>query len=290
MAEITKKRISEILRIAFDLLWFEPDGLYLREILEHMRKNYDFADEELGSFAFAPQFPRYEVIIRVGSIPLARAGWLVKTGKGKWQITEKGRQESRRYSNAEDFFLSAVQEYEEWKDRESARRERFDFLVVDRAEERAREQIRRFLQSMSLPELRILVGDLLRGLGYYVIWTAPPEQQNGQIHIIASSNPIGIGGGRIMVHINQTGQAASIEGLQSFLSTVRGPDHGVYISLYGFNSPARQEGYVGTHGNVRLIDLDEFIELWLGNLKKLSPEARKRFPLKPVYFLEPPET
>lgn len=290
MAEITKKRISEILRIAFDLLWFEPDGLYLREILDHMRKNYDFTDDELGSFPFAPRFPRYEVIIRIGSIPLARAGWLVKTDKGKWQITDKGRQESRRYSNAEDFFLSAVQEYEEWRNRESARRQRFEFMLVDRAQEGARDQVQRYLQSMSLPELVNLVGDLLRGLGFYVIWTCPPAQLAGQVHMIASSNPVGIGGGRIMVHVNHTGQPASAEALQAFMSAVHGADHGVYFSLWGFSSPLNQGAYVGAHSNVRLIDLDEFIELWLANLKKLSPDARNRLPLKPVYFLAPPDS
>ena len=289
MAEITKKRISEILQIAFDLLWFEPQGLYLREILEHMRKNYAFTEEELASFPFAPRFPRYEVIIRIGSIPLAKAGWLVKTNKGKWQITDKGRRESRQYSNAEDFFLSAVHEYEDWKDRETARKDRFDFLVIDRAEERAREQIQSYLQSMPLPGLRNLVGDLLRGLGFYVIWTAPEEQKNGHVHVIACTNPIGIAGRRIMVHINHAGQAATVEGLHSFLSTVRGTDDGVYISLGGFTALAKQEVYMGSHSNVRLIDLDEFVDLWLGSLQKLSPDARKRLPLKPVYFLTPPE-
>jgi hypothetical protein len=50
-----------------------------------------------------------------------------------------------------------------------------------------------------------------------------------------------------------------------------------------------QEVYVRPHSNVRLIDQDEFIELWLSNLSKLSPEARKHLPLKAIYFLAPPE-
>ncbi len=287
--EISRKRISEILRIAFDLLWFEPQGLYLREILDHMEQHCDLSQEERGSFPFAPQFPRYEVIIRIGTIPLIKAGWLEKTRRGKWQITDKGRIESKRYSNAEDFFLNAIQEYEGWKDREAARLEGLDYLVVNRAEERAREQIRQYLEALQPHEISGLVSELLRGLGYYIVWTAPPDQLNGPVHIVARPNPLGVAGGQIMVHINRLGQAATVEGLRSFMSLLGNDDHGLYVSLGGFTSNVMQEVYVRPHSNVRLMDQDEFIELWLANLSKLSPEARKHLPLRAVYFLAPPD-
>ncbi len=289
MAEITRTRISEILRIAFDLLWFEPQGLYLREILDHMDQHCDLSEEERSSFPFAPQFPRYEVIIRIGSIPLARAGWLEKTPRGKWQITEKGRIESKRFSNAEDFFTTAIQEYEGWKDREATRLNGLDYLVVDRAEDRSRQQIHQYLQSLQPHEIRSLVGELLKALGYYIVWTAPANQLEGPVHLVARPSPIGTSGGQIMVHITRPGQAATVEGLRSFMSLLGNGNHGLYVSLNGFTSHVMQEVYVRPHSNVRLIDQDEFMELWLGNLARLSPEARKRLPLKPVYFLSPPE-
>ncbi len=289
MPEISRKRIREILRIAFDLLWFEPQGLYLREILDHMEQHCDLSEEERGAFPFAPQFPRYEVIIRVGSIPLARAGWLEKSKHGKWQITEQGRIESKHFSTAEDVFTNAIQEYEGWKDREAARLDGLDYLIVDRAAERAREQIHQYLQSLQPHELRGLVGELLQALGYYLVWTAPPDQVDGPVHIVARPNPLGVTGGQIMVHINRAGQAATVEGLRSFMSLLGNGNHGLYVSLGGITSHVMQEVYVRPHSNVRLIDQEEFIELWLGNLAKLSPEARKHLPLKAVYFLAPPD-
>lgn len=289
MAEITRARISEILRIAFDLLWFEPQGLYLREILDHMDQHCDLTDEERSSFSFAPQFPRYEVIVRIGSIPLAKAGWLEKTRRGRWLITEKGRTESKRFANAEDFFVTAIQEYEGWKDREASRLDGLDYLVVDRAGERARDQIHQFLQSMQPHEIRSLVGELLQALGYYIVWTAPPDQLDGPVHIVARPSPIGLAEGQIMVHINRAAQAATVEGLRSFMSLLGNGNHGLYVSLNGFTSNVMQEVYVRPHSNVRLIDQDEFIELWLANQARLSPEARKHLPLKPVYFLAPPQ-
>ncbi len=290
MTELTRKRTSEILRIAFDLLWFEPQGLYLHEILDHMRKNYDLTAEELTPVSFAPRYPLFEVIIRIGSIALARAGWLVKSSKGKWELTEQGRLESKQYSNAEDFFITAVREYEEWKDRESARRGRFDVLAIERAEERAREQIQGYLETMALTEVRSLVAELMRGLGFYITWTAPPDQRGGQVHLIASRDPIGLAPGRIMIHLNQSGQAATTEGLHAFTASLREVDRGLFISLSGFTGLARQEANADVQTNIRLIDLDEFIELWLGSLNKISPEGRQRLPLKPVYFLAPPES
>jgi restriction system protein len=287
--EITRERISEILRVAFDLLWFEPAGLYLHEILENIGRNFALTDEERNSFVFAPRFPRYEVIIRIGSIPLVKAGWLEKSKKGKWRITEKGRQESKQYANAEDFFVSAIHEYEEWKNRETARKESFDYLVIERAEERAWQQIGGYMQSMSATEVRDLVGELLKALGYYVVWTAPPEKSRGQAHLIVRTSPFGVNGGGIVVHVHEGEQAATVENLHAFMSMLNPHDHGLFFSLAGFTARVREEMYGRPESTLRLMELDEFIELWLRNQSRLSPEARNRLPLKPVYFLQPPE-
>ena len=289
MPEITKKRISEILRSAFDLLWFEPQGLYVREILDHISKNLDLSEYERGYPSFAPRFPRYEVIIRIGSIPLVKAGWLVKTNKGRWYLTEKGRQASKQFQGAEEFFIKAVQYYEDWQDQEDAKLDKFDFLLQHRAEERSWEQIQQYLQSMPPPEFRDLVCELLKGLGYELSWIAPAEKDNGLVDIIATADPAGANGRRILVHLNHTGQAATLEGLRSFAATLAENDNGIYVSTGGFTSNVRDDSYFNAYPNLNLVDLDELVELWLKSLEKLSPQARERLPLKPVYFLSLPE-
>jgi len=40
---------------------------------------------------------------------------------------------------------------------------------------------------------------------------------------------------------------------------------------------------------VTLVDLENFFDMWVEYYEKLSHAARQRFPLKPIYFLAPPE-
>ena len=47
MADISVKRVSEILRLVFDLLWFEPQGLYASEIMRYIRTTVPLSEFEL---------------------------------------------------------------------------------------------------------------------------------------------------------------------------------------------------------------------------------------------------
>ena len=73
------------------------------------------------------------------------------------------------------------------------------------------------------------------------------------------------------------------------MSVLAASDYGLYVSPAGFSARAGPDVYLGPQANLRLVALDEFIELWLRTEEKLSPEARNRLPLRPVYFLLPPE-
>ena len=121
MADITVNRISEILRLVFDLLWFEPQGLYVSEIMRYIQTTVPLSEYESGYYSFAPYSPRYEVVIRVGTIPLVRAGWLEKTKNGRWFITEAGREACKRYKNAGAFFEESVRLFVQWKSSENNR-------------------------------------------------------------------------------------------------------------------------------------------------------------------------
>ena len=121
MPDITQHRIGEILRRVFELLWFEPDGLPVRDIFEYVQKNTQLTEYEKGAFPFAINSPRYEVLLRVATIPLVKAGWLVKTPRGRWFITEKGRKASKQYTGAEQFFEEAIRQYRDWKLNEEKR-------------------------------------------------------------------------------------------------------------------------------------------------------------------------
>ena len=102
MADITRRRTGEFLRIVFQLLWDKPDGVPAKEILEAIPKAIKLTDYENGFYPSTPNSPRFEKIVRFATIDLVKAGWLVKN-KGRWYLTEEGRLSYKKFADPEDF-------------------------------------------------------------------------------------------------------------------------------------------------------------------------------------------
>ena len=101
--------------------------------------------------------------------------------------------------------------------------------MAEEAEEKAWEQIQKYLLETRRIEFRTLIADLLSAMGYYVGWIAPPEKDHGQIDLVAYADPIGVKGPRILVQVKHKGQAITLEGLKAFLSVLNDNDYGVLI-------------------------------------------------------------
>lgn len=71
-------------------------------------------DYERGSYSSTPNDLRYEKIIRFGTVDLVKAGWLIKT-KGRWIITDLGKDAYKKYPDPEDFYKEAYRLYHEKK-------------------------------------------------------------------------------------------------------------------------------------------------------------------------------
>ena len=289
MTEITTKRISEILRLVFDLLWFEPQGLYASEIMRYIQASVPLTDFETGYYPFAPYSPRFEVIIRIGTIPLVRAGWLEKTKQGRWFITDTGREACARYNNAEEFFEESVRLFLEWRSSEKNRLAQLSTNSFNYALENAWEQIREYIDALELRELRALVGELLKALGCHITWTASGSDKNDLIDLICYMDPLGINSPRIAVHIANKNQVATIEGLMAFMESMQPQDVGIFISFGGITSSLKEYQLNQTDNQIRLIDLETFVNLWVENIDRIDQEYRNKFPLRPVYFLDFPE-
>jgi restriction system protein len=279
MADVTLSRIGELLRSVFELLWTKPEGMPAKEILAFLPEITQLTEYERG-YSPPSNVPRYERIIRLATIPLAKAGWLVKNDKGRWYITEDGRQACRRYPNAQELYKEALRLFDE--NRQSAP---LYTMVVEEAEEKAWEQIHRYLQDSRRIEFQALIADLLRAMGYHVAWTAPPEKDHGQIDMVAYVDPIGAKGPRILVQVKHKGQAVTLEGLRAFLSVMSPSDYGLFVSTGGFTNDVVDEIRTDALQKTTLLDLENFFDLWIKYYDELSQEARNRFPLKAIYFL-----
>jgi restriction system protein len=280
MAEPTLKRTSEFLRVIFQLLWAKPDGLPAREILDAIPTRIKLSEDE-SSLIPASFTPKYEKIARSVTNTLVEAGWFIKN-KDRWYLSDEGLAACRQIKNVEEIYKAALLLCEE------KRQLRADILLtVENAEEKAWEQIWRYLNEMNPVEFKYIVADLLKALNYHMDWIAPSGKNHGYLDLVAFPNPLGSSGPRIKVHVRHQGQAATVEGLRAFMGELNPHDLGIFVSSGGFTDQVLEAARSQELRKVRLISLENFYQFWVQNYDKLSQEARQRFPLKPIYFLAP---
>ncbi len=279
MADVTLNRIGELLRSVLELLWNKPEGMPAREVLAFLPEITPLSESER---AYSPSTgaPRYERMVRLATMPLAAAGWLVKTDKGRWYITDEGRQACRKFLNARELYKEALRLFEE-----SRQGAPTYTMVIEEAEEKAWEQIHRHLLETQRMEFRALVAELLRAMDYHITWVAPPEKDRGQIDLVAHTDPIGARSPRILVQVRHKGQPVTMEGVSSFVSLLGAGDYGLFISSGGFTGEVMEEIRTDPTLRTTLLDLEGFFDLWIEHYDKLSEDARRRFPLKKIYFL-----
>ncbi len=161
-------------------------------------------------------------------------------------------------------------------------------MAVEQAEELAWEQIQQYVQGMNPYDFQELVADLLRAMGYHVIWVAPRGRDRG-IDIIAYTDPLGASVPRIKVQVKHKSDPVNVEGLRAFLSVPGTDELGLFVASGGFTSGAKEEARTQERRKITLIDLETLFDLWVEHYPKLTQEARQRLPLKPIYFLAPSE-
>jgi restriction system protein len=282
MTEIAPQRISEFLRIVFVRLWQEHAGLPAADVLAYIPQVTPLSEYE--SEPFPPTHaPRYERVVRLATPAYVRAGWLEKS-KGRWYLTDEGKQACKSFTNAGAFYQEAERIFEEWR-----RNRSLQALVTEEAEEMAWEQIRSYLQGIKPYEFQTLVEDLLVAMGYHMAWVAPPEKYRGFVNFVIYSDPLGLSIPRIKVHVLHSGQPVLLEGLKAFQSLIGNGDAGIFISSGGFTRSVMEAAQAHTSSRITLIDLENFFDLWVEYYDRLTQAGRQRFPLKPIYFLSPLE-
>jgi restriction system protein len=279
MSDITLQRVGELLRGVFEILWNRPEGLAAKEVLKQIPETIQLTEYELSSSP-STNAPRYERIVRLATIPLARAGWLVKNDKGRWFITEEGRQASKRFTNVQDFYKEVLRLYDERRQivPESV-------MTLELAQEMAWDQIKKYLQQIKQAELQTLFADLLHAMGYHVAWSAPSEKQRSFVDMVVQLDPLGMKNKRVFVQIKHKGQAVTAEGMRSFSSILGTDEFGIIFSTSGFTSEAAQELNAGATKKINTLDLTGFFDLWKKFYPELSQEARSRLPLRAIHFL-----
>jgi restriction system protein len=279
MPTVTAKRVGELLRSVFEILWNKPDGMQAKEVLSLIPKTIQLTEEELR-YSAATNLPRYERVVRLATIPIVYAGWLAKTEKGQWFITEDGYQACRRFVNVQDFYKEAMRLYE---DRRQSPPE--SIVALELAQESAWTQIEKHFQQQHHSTLQFMLAELLRAMEYHPSWIAPPEKERGHVDLIAFVDPIGARGRRIIAQVKHKGQPVTLEGVRNFSSTLGANDFGVIFSTGGFTKGTMQALASGNFQKLTALDSSAFFDLWKQYYSQLNQEARRLLPLKAIYFL-----
>ena len=306
MPHSTLHRTGELLRVLFKLLIDEPNGLRASEALKRLSQNIDLSEYEKGFYESGGQ--RFEKMVRFATIDCVKAGWLAKD-KGVWTITDRGQEAFNTLKNPKEFYKEAVRLYQAWKstritkdvDAVSVDNPDSEFITseeeletankavsvtFEEAEEQAWEEISQLLTEMHPYDFQELVADLLRAMAYHVNWVAPPGKDGG-IDILAGNDPLGTRPPRIKVQVKRQKQAVSVEGLRSFLAILGDEDVGLFVCTGGFTRDAEMEARTQAKRRITLLNLETLFDLWVEHYGKLTDSARRKLPLKPIYFLAP---
>ena len=299
MAEVTRRRTGELLRKLFEILMASPDELKAQDALTVLANKVSLSEYEAGDYPSGGR--RFEKIVRFATVDVVKSGWLLKN-KGQWSVTDAGRSAYKKFTDPEVFYKEAARLYREWKlsqpqdaDAELDTEldspggngtEREFTLTYEVADEQAWAEVERFLTKMQPYDFQNLVAALLKGMGYHVAWIAPPGRDGG-IDILAFSDPLGTRPPRIKVQVKRQQTSVSVEGLRSFLAVLADDDVGIFVNTGGFTKDAMVEARTQATRRVTLVDLKRLFELWVEHYKSLDDEARRRMPLKPIYFLAP---
>lgn len=293
MAEVTKRRTGEHLRVLFDILLSHPEGVPARDALAALAARTNLSAYEQGSYESGGR--RFEKIVRFATVDCVKAGWLLKS-KGRWSVTEEGGKAHELWHDPERFYREAVILYQKWKkaqpDSEETEVEQEPesgkgaAVTLEEAIESAWTEIDHYLRSMNPYDFQDLVGALLRGLGYHIAWIAPPGKDGG-IDLIATPDALGTRSPRIKVQVKRQQSTVAVDGLRSFMAMLGTDDVGLFVSLGGFTKDAQDEARLQPTRKVTLIDMERFYDLWVEHYSKLPDEDRRRLPLQPIYFLAP---
>lgn len=193
MAQITNKRLGELVQALFRILEKQPEGMKAKEALAALAESVTLSEYEAGSYESGR---RFEKMVRWATVDTVRAGWLIKES-GIWTLTEEGAKALTQYKDPLEFHKKAAQLYQQWHKHHKGLQSDAQASVVsdvegmedeseksvsvsyEEAKEQAQDKIDAFLHAMDAYDFQKLVADLLKAIGYHATWIAPPGKDGG---------------------------------------------------------------------------------------------------------------
>lgn len=290
--ETTVDIITPVLSCMIDGMQKNDSHLNLSEIYSLVEGNVPLSEYAKETTASGGQ--RWRNILQFYSIELAAAGLILKQ-KGVWYLTDEGQSiyEAGGSKYMLDVAHARYREIEKKKKSveitpDNPYEETYSVSVsnIDELTSNAMAGIRDFILSKNPYEFQALVAALLRAMGYFTPFVAP-KGKDGGIDIIAFNDPLGTIQPHIKVQVKHYPSnpiaVDIVRGLMGVLN--KDGEVGMIVTSGSFTSEAiREARHAQRH--LRLIDINEFISLWVAYYGKMPQEDKALLPITPIYFLD----
>lgn len=263
----------------------------VKDIYPFVEANVDLNEWEREP-AGKMKYIRWNNSFQFYSIDYVKAGYIVKKS-GTWYLTPEG--EAMLKKSPEEVLLSAVDAYHEWKAKNptTANREEeptedapenVNSINLELLESNAREGLKQYLAAKGPYDFQEMVAALLRAMGYHTPFIAP-KGKDGGIDIIAYVDPLGAQTPRIKVQVkHKPDTTIGASDIRALLGVLRQGDIALFVTSGTF-SPDAKNTSTNSREFIRLIDGEEFIEMWQEYYDKMTDDDKNMLPLKRIAFL-----
>lgn len=263
----------------------------VKDIYPFVNRNVSLTDWEREP-AGKMQYIRWTNSFQFYSIDYQKAGFIVKKN-GFWYITPEGEKALKK--SPEEVMNMARAAYVEWKKKREIEEgpeeeptdetaEKDNSMNLDLLESDAREGIRRYIISKSPYEFQDMVAALLRAMEYHTPFIAP-KGKDGGIDIIAYLDPLGAKTPRIKVQVkHKPDTAIGASEVRALSGVLKAGDIALFVTSGTYSTDAKNAAS-GSDKFIRLIDGNDFIEMWQEYYHKMSDEDKNMLPLKRISFL-----
>ena len=230
------------------------------------------------------------------SIDYQKAGFIIKKN-GYWYITSEGEKVLKK--SPEEIMRIANKAYHEWKalnpksiqddhnDDEPTDdiSENTDIAIkLEQLESNARDDIKKYMAAKDPYQFQEMVAALLRAMDYHTPFIAP-KGKDGGIDIIAYVDPLGAQTPRIKVQVkHKPDTAIGASEVRALSGVLKAGDIALFVTSGTYSTDARNAAS-GNDKFIRLIDGNDFIEMWQKYYDKMSDEDKNKLPLKRISFL-----
>ena len=260
-----------------------------KEINDIIRKRVDFTDWE-EERAGKLQNIRWWSVTQFYSIDYNKAGYILKK-QGSWYLTPEGEEAIKL--GADQILRKANAAYRKWRQEkdldaddavEEETPEKATIVNIERLEEQANDGIRKYIKAKNPYEFQDMVAALLRAMGYYTPFIAP-KGRDGGVDVIAYIDALGAKTPRIKVQVkHRPDDCIPATDIRSLLGILRDGDIALFVTSGTYSQQARTEALT-SKTYIKLIDGEEFIQMWQDNYSKMTDDNKNMLPLKHIAFV-----